>query len=177
MAAHLTSSGLPMLTSSEGAARGIGRLDDTEEVVMGLGKRLTNFQGVQKAREERAEAESRAALDAARHAARTVTSADNGRTVRLRIGEHMAVQLDENPSTGYRWAFDDIEEKLIAVHNDGYVRTTKGVGGGGTRQWRFEAKAVGRTEIRCKRWQKWRGEASVQERFAVKLIIGAGNKG
>ena len=36
--------------------------------------------------------------------ASVLTSADNGKTIDLRVGAAAALRLAENPSTGYRWA-------------------------------------------------------------------------
>jgi len=133
-------------------------------------------------------------------ALKTLTSTDNGTEVKLCVGDQLALQLYENASTGYRWAFENLDEKLVAVRKDKAVSRLPSrrneklvavrkdkpvsrlssrrtlVGAGGPVQWTLEAKAAGLTEVKLKRWQQWRGEASVQDRFAVTLIISAARK-
>jgi len=94
----------------------------------------------------------------------------------MRVGDRVALQLYENAATGYRWSLENVDNKLVFVHEDGDVRRTQGVGGGSTVQWTLEAKATSTTKINLKRWRRWEGEVSVQERFAVTLIIRRGNK-
>lgn len=101
----------------------------------------------------------------------TLTQADNGKTVQLRVGDTLALHLHENAATGYRWAFDDLDGKLVDV-KEAYVARSEAVGGGGTMQWTLEAKAPGTTQIRLKRWRRWEGDSSTKERFSVTLIIG-----
>ena len=102
---------------------------------------------------------------------RTLTDADNGKTVSLRVGDGLVLHLYENATTGYRWVFEDPGEKLVTVHDDGYVRQPKAVGGGGLMQWTLHAKAAGKTQIKLKRLRRWEGESSAREGFAVSLII------
>jgi len=100
-----------------------------------------------------------------------LTSADNGRTVDLRVGAEAALRLPENPSTGYRWAVDAADWNLVAIEEGEYVSTSEMIGGGGEARWLIRAKAPGTTEIKLKRWRPWEGERSVVERYQVGLRI------
>ena len=102
----------------------------------------------------------------------TQGDADDGRTVELRVGDTLALQLYENASTGYRWSFEDLDEKIVSAREDGYVRRREAVGGGGTMQWTLEAKAAGTAQIKLRLWRRWEGDASIQKRYALTLIIG-----
>ena len=55
----------------------------------------------------------------------TLTSADNGRTVDLRVGDQVTLRLPENPSTGYRWAVDAADASLVEIQEGEYVATSK----------------------------------------------------
>jgi len=100
-----------------------------------------------------------------------LTSADNGKTVDLRVGEEATLRLPENPSTGYRWAVDAADPNLVDFEQGNYVSTSNSVGGGGEVQWLIKAKAPGATEAKFKRWRPWEGDGSVVERYAVTLRI------
>jgi inhibitor of cysteine peptidase len=100
-----------------------------------------------------------------------LTSADNGRTVDLRVGEKVTLRLPENPSTGYRWAVDAAEMSLVEIEEGEHVATSKMIGGGGDAQWLIKAKAPGAAQMKLKRWRPWEGERSVVERYEVTLQI------
>lgn len=101
----------------------------------------------------------------------TLTEADDGKAVDLRVGERVTLHLYENAATGYRWAFDALDAKAIGVHDEGPVRRPEAVGSGGGAQWTLEAKAPGTAEVRLKLWRAWEGDASVQKRFTLTLRI------
>ncbi len=101
----------------------------------------------------------------------TLTELDNGKTVELRVGDTFALHLYENAATGYRWSFDDLDRKVVTALEEAYVRRSEAVGSGGHMQWTLAAGASGTTQIKLKRWRQWEGDASIQERFAVTLIV------
>ncbi len=101
----------------------------------------------------------------------TLAEPDNGKTVELRVGDTFALHLYENGATGYRWSFDDLDKKVITVNEEGFIGRSEAVGGGGHMQWTLAARASGTTQLKLKRWRQWEGDASIQERFAVTLIV------
>jgi inhibitor of cysteine peptidase len=100
-----------------------------------------------------------------------LTKADNGKTVESPIDGEIVLRLPENPSTGYRWAVEAVDAKLVDVQENEYVPLSDTVGSGGVAQWIIRAKATGTTQIRLKRWRHWEGERSVLERFEFTLRI------
>ena len=100
-----------------------------------------------------------------------LTSADNGRTVELHVGDQVALRLPENPTTGYRWAIDSSDANLVDVKQGEFAAKSGAVGGGGEAQWSITAKAPGATSIRLKRWRPWEGDSSVVERYGITLQI------
>jgi inhibitor of cysteine peptidase len=103
--------------------------------------------------------------------ASVLTSADNGKTIDLRVGAEAALRLAENPSTGFRWGVDAADASVAAIKEEAYGATSKAVGGGGQAQWLIKAKAVGTTTIKLKRWREWEGDGSVVERFEITLRV------
>jgi predicted secreted protein len=70
-----------------------------------------------------------------------------------------AVELEENPTTGYRWDFE--ADPGLEVIASAYTRTQPGgVGGGGIRQVQFRADGPGQFVLRGKLWRSWDGEQS-----------------
>ncbi len=100
-----------------------------------------------------------------------LTSADNGGTFDLRVGEEVGLRLPENASTGYRWAVDAVDATFVEIEEGEYVSTSKTLGGGGEAQWLVKAKVPGVTQIKLKRWRGWEGEGSIIERYEINLRI------
>jgi len=100
-----------------------------------------------------------------------MTESDNGKTVRVHVGDIISLSLQENAAAGYRWAFEFLDSKSITANEVDYGGTSESVGSGGMMKWTLKAILPGSTEVRLKLWRHWEGEASVQKRFAVTLII------
>jgi inhibitor of cysteine peptidase len=104
-------------------------------------------------------------------ASTTLTEADDGRTVTVRAGDTILLRLHENPTTGYRWAFDVLDSALVDAPKGRYQRRTDAVGAGGDLQWVLTAKAPGSTRVALKLWRQWEGDTSIQKRFGVTVTI------
>lgn len=101
-----------------------------------------------------------------------VTRADNNRAAELRVGERLAVKLPENPSTGYAWAIDENENRLLALESTAYDAPTEGsIGARGRRVFIFSARQAGDVVLKLKYWRFWDGDASVTERYQVTLKL------
>ena len=100
-----------------------------------------------------------------------VTKEQNGRVVTVKVGDSISVQLPENPTTGYAWALDSIDPKLLEARAPAYHPAGAGPGTGGVKTWALSARAAGRTRLELKRWRHWEGDKSIVERFAVTLDI------
>jgi inhibitor of cysteine peptidase len=86
------------------------------------------------------------------------------------VGDTVELRLPENPSTGYRWAIDALDETHVAIGETGFHGRTD-VGGGGEAYWRLRAVGAGQTAITLKRWRPFEGDRSIVERFAITLRI------
>jgi len=104
----------------------------------------------------------------------TLTRADNGNAVALRVGDRLVLRLEENPTTGYRWALDTHDENVVSLQHQEYATSPHAaVGGGGHRSWTFIAQKVGTDTLHLKLWRAWEGEPSVTRRFTVTLHVHA----
>src|SRR5262249_52860018 len=98
----------------------------------------------------------------------TLTGLGDGRGVRGRVGEVIELRLRENASTGYRWAFDGLDERVVRASAGDMIVRPRAVGSGGEVRWLLTAAAPATTTVRLKLWRQWEGDRSVQKRFAVK---------
>jgi inhibitor of cysteine peptidase len=101
-----------------------------------------------------------------------LSDADNNRSADLRVGERCKVGLPENPSTGYTWAIDETDGRLLALNGTEYAEPTEGfIGARGRRIFTFTARQPGEVILRLKYWRFWDGEGSTTERYTVTLKI------
>lgn len=102
-----------------------------------------------------------------------LTRADNNRTAELRVGERLDVRLLENPTTGFSWAVDENDRRLLALENTAYAPPVEAgfIGARGQRTFSFTARQPGDVTLKLKYWRIWEGDGSVAERFTVTLRI------
>jgi inhibitor of cysteine peptidase len=103
----------------------------------------------------------------------TLTKADHGRVVQLRLGDAISLELPDNPAAGYQWAIDGREDAALTAASSEFKPSGAGVGGGGIETWTLTARAAGRTALMLKCWRPWEGESSVVDRFAVTIEVAA----
>ena len=94
---------------------------------------------------------------------------DNGRTIEILSGGLVAVSLNENPTTGYRWELE--KTSGLEIVSDQFQSTGDAIGADGIRVFQFRAISVGRSELHLKNWRKWEGDSSVINRFDVTIFI------
>jgi inhibitor of cysteine peptidase len=103
--------------------------------------------------------------------ASSLTAADNGKSIELKVGAEATLRLPENPSTGYRWAVDAADSKIVDITQSEYAPASNAPGAGGETQWAIKAKAPGSTTIKFKRWRPWEGDKSLIERYEVTVHV------
>jgi predicted secreted protein len=83
------------------------------------------------------------------------------------------VRLPENPTTGFSWAVDENDRRLLALENTAYAPPVEAgfIGARGQRTFSFTARQLGDVALKLKYWRLWEGDASATERFAVNLRI------
>ncbi|HLW34152.1 MAG TPA: protease inhibitor I42 family protein [Chthoniobacterales bacterium] len=76
------------------------------------------------------------------------TDKDNGALVEVSLGSKVTVELPENPTTGYQWAIDSVDEVFLVPQGDAFlVGKQMGLGSGGVRRFFFRAKGTGCTSL------------------------------
>ena len=97
---------------------------------------------------------------------------DNGKLIEPRWGDVIIVSLQETPTTGYRWTVDKIDETILEIQNEGFrIAPKAGIGGSGTRTFRFRAIAKGSVNLELKLWREWLGDASIIERYSLIIEV------
>jgi inhibitor of cysteine peptidase len=97
---------------------------------------------------------------------------DNGKTITVTVGDEVVIALDENPTTGYTWAVEKIDDTILALKSSDYTRTGPPVSGaGGVRTFTFTAKQAGTSPLELKDWRSWEGDKSVIGRYSLTIEV------
>lgn len=101
-----------------------------------------------------------------------IAVSDLGKTVVAHPGDIILLRLAENPTTGYVWEMGSLDPQLIEVKNSIYqVSPGTGVGRGGIRVFRLQAKAPGTVPLLLKLRRPWESEVEAVDQFSVTLQI------
>jgi inhibitor of cysteine peptidase len=73
---------------------------------------------------------------------------NNGALVQVPRGAKITIELDENPSTGFKWVPGNVDEVFIVPEGDVFlIGEQAGIGGGGVRKFFFLTKGAGHTTL------------------------------
>jgi len=104
-----------------------------------------------------------------------LTEDDNRRAVRLTKGQRLVLELEENPSTGYKWQFrdDGLPDvvKLVDSKFEPYSTEPTRLGVGGKRFFTFEAVEYGNGLIKLVYCRPWQCELSTAKEFSVTVNV------
>ena len=98
-----------------------------------------------------------------------LTAAFSGTRHDLVVGKQIGVELDENPSTGYRWQ-PVVDADALRVDDDGFTPASDATGAPGHHRFTVTAVREGAAELRFREVRSWDPDVSVDE-FAVTLDV------
>ena len=102
---------------------------------------------------------------------RMLTEADHGKTVETQVGAELVVRLHESASSGYTWSPDDLGPAISVPAKPTYIRRADAVGGPSDVEWTLTANKAGTFGVGFKLWRPWEGDASIQRRYSVTLLV------
>ena len=102
----------------------------------------------------------------------TVTKAQDGRDLELKVGGILEIELPGRGGTGYSWFAEDTGAPYLKLV-DQATRQVKErrVGGPVIQVWRFRAEKPGATEIKMAYYRPWEGVGQAKDRFIIKIRI------
>jgi inhibitor of cysteine peptidase len=90
----------------------------------------------------------------------------NGAVLDVKVSDLVEVSVDENPTTGYRWATEGLDEAILKLEDEKFISSPgAGVGGGGSRTFCLRVVSPGVVSITLQKRREWEGNSSVVERF------------
>lgn len=102
----------------------------------------------------------------------TLTEVQNEASFDSQVGDLIVVLLDETPTTGFRWAIEQVDEPVLRLEHDEFLSPSgAGIGAGGRHRFTFIAQSPGSGRIRLKLWRDWEGDKSVIKRFSASINV------
>jgi inhibitor of cysteine peptidase len=100
----------------------------------------------------------------------TLSNVDNGKTLTLKPGQTLTLQLTENPTTGYRWSIVPFNDQLLKLTDDRFdLSNSSAMGGGGKRVFTFQATRSGQINLNLNQKREW--EDSAVESFNLTIEV------
>lgn len=100
-----------------------------------------------------------------------LSEANHGSLVRVRPSEEVVLELEENPTTGYRWAIETRGRALKEIGSTYIPSSGSAIGGGGRRAVRFVAAQPGTAEIRAALRRPWEQKNRNADQYAVTITV------
>jgi inhibitor of cysteine peptidase len=100
-----------------------------------------------------------------------LTAKDSGAAVASVVGDRVRIELNENPTTGYRWC-PRAASSLLRPIDDDYTPAGEGsIGGGGTRTLVYEAVAAGTGSLELELIRAWETPPTPLHTFSIELDV------
>jgi len=97
---------------------------------------------------------------------------DNGALVQIARGAKITIELNENPTTGYRWAISSIDKVFLVPEGDEFLPPEqKSPGAGGLRRFLFRAKDAGSTVLTLINKRAWQSDDQAISTFKLAIRI------
>jgi len=105
-----------------------------------------------------------------------VTESDGGSQVTLKPGQEMVVRLGSNPSTGFRWQVEKVDEAVLqqvgmAQYEPAEPGETLKPGQAGQETMRFQAAGAGQTNLILAYRRPWEGEIAAEKTFTLHVVV------
>ena len=107
--------------------------------------------------------------------AQKLTEADNGKTIKVKVGDLVVITLKGNPTTGFSWRTAKLDGKAIEQAGDPKYTTNRHrpgmVGVGGTFVFKFKAAKSGKTEVNLEYVRPWEKDKKPVKTFSATIEV------
>lgn len=110
-------------------------------------------------------------MQAGSREAKKVIEKDSGKTIEMRVGSSILVDLPGNPTTGYMWEVSSMDRAVLQKIGDHKFSTNSNViGAPGKVSMRFRVIGTGKTELLLVYRRSWEKNVAPAKTFSVKII-------
>jgi len=91
----------------------------------------------------------------------------------VKKGQPFKIELAGNPTTGYNWYIDQIDEKYFQVISSGYqpAKDKRLVGAGGKCYWNIKPLKTGVSTLQLLYYRVWEGPGKAVDKFTVRVVV------
>jgi inhibitor of cysteine peptidase len=106
-----------------------------------------------------------------------LTKTDDGRTIEVKVGDLVIIELEENPSTGFRWVEASEARPIASLRASHSIPATVDprtaeehhVGAGGVRRFEYSIEQGGTGPLKLHERQEW-GERPTADTFSLTIV-------
>jgi len=103
---------------------------------------------------------------------RSITAADAGSQVALRVGESCDVVLVGNPTTGFQWEVARLDTSIVKQVGDAaYEPASSAIGAGGHFTFHFRAVGLGQTPVQLVYRRSFEKNAPPAQTFEIQVVV------
>lgn len=103
----------------------------------------------------------------------SLTNSDNGKSIQVHVGDEIDIALNSSPDTGYEWAVEKSDAKLLTFKQSNFSASNSSPGSSGTQTLTFVAKSAGTVNLQLKYWRHFEGDKSITQQFSATIQIQA----
>ena len=97
---------------------------------------------------------------------------DNGNQVEVSGGQVLVVSLEGNPTTGYTWETEEVDQKVLRQLGDPqFEAESDAIGAGGVQTLRFETVTSGSTPLKLVYVRPWEEGVPPEKTFSVQVTV------
>jgi len=102
----------------------------------------------------------------------TVTQAQDGREIALKVGDILRIELPGSGGTGYSWFVELPGAPCLRLLDQSTQVLKEGLPGSPVLQgWRFRAEQPGATALKMAYYRPWEGVGQAVEHFGIRIRI------
>lgn len=96
---------------------------------------------------------------------------DAGRTIEVEVGDVLRIELTENPTTGYRWAWEPDQLPGLSLRDSSFeFDPDAAIGAPGVRRLEYVVESPGDGQLCYRYAQAWEDEDASAERFCITIV-------
>jgi len=97
---------------------------------------------------------------------------DSGTTHEIKTGDFLHIELEGNPSTGFWWHFQGLDEEFLELVKEETEKISeRRLGAPVLGRWKLKAKERGETTIKMAYYRQWEGVDKAVDRVSFTIRI------